>query len=114
MQQTIKDIMIVVFDKAYLRDFYEKGKCTDKKHRYQPSVIKSYKRAIDYLKQAESVEDLYLFKSLNFEALHGDKKGLFSIRAGIQYRIEFNITKHMEESILTICNIIDLTNHYER
>ncbi|MEA4904731.1 MAG: addiction module killer protein, partial [Petrimonas sp.] len=28
--------MIVSFEKEYLRDLYEKGKTTDKKHRFQP------------------------------------------------------------------------------
>lgn len=40
--------MVVTFEGVYLRDLYEKGICTDKKHRYQPSIIKSYKRGIDF------------------------------------------------------------------
>ena len=58
-------------------------------------------------------EDLYPIKSLHFEALHGNKEGLFSVRAGLQYRIEFTLTETMEEPILTICNIIELSNYYD-
>lgn len=105
--------MIITFEEDYLKDYYETGKSDDKKHRYQPSVVKSYKRSIDYLKAASSKEDLYPIKSLHFEALHGSKEGLFSVRAGLQYRIEFTLTETMEESILTICNIIELSNHYD-
>ena len=65
--------MVVTFNEDYLREYYEEGKSDNKKHRYQPSVIKSYKRSIDYLKVASSKEDLYPIKSLHFEALHGDK-----------------------------------------
>ena len=83
--------MIVTFEKDYLRDLYEKGICNDKKHRYQPNVIRSYKRGIDYLKWANRKEDLFRINSLNFEALVGDRRGRFSIRVGLTYRIEFTI-----------------------
>ena len=105
--------MIVTFKEDYLREYYEEGKSDNKKHRYQPSVIKSYKRSIDYLKAASSKEDLYPIKSLHFEALHGNKEGLFSVRAGLHYRIEFTLTETIEEPILSICNIIELSNHYD-
>lgn len=35
--------MIVIFDKDYLRELYETGK-SDKKHRFQPDIIKRYIR----------------------------------------------------------------------
>ena len=40
--------MVVAFEKEYLRDLYETGK-SDKKHRFQPDIVKRYKRGIDYL-----------------------------------------------------------------
>ena len=105
--------MIVIFDKVFLRDIYEKGVCEDKKHPFQLSVIKGFQKGINFLKAVERPEDLYRINSLNFEALKGDKKGLFSIRADRQYRIEFEIIEKSEQSLLRICNIIDLSNHYE-
>lgn len=105
--------MIVIFDKEYLREYYETGKSSDKKHRYQPEIIKCYKKSIDFLKAVPKKEDLFPIKSLNFEALHGDKEGLFSVRAGLKYRIEFSLQETAEEPILTICNIIELSNHYK-
>ena len=36
--------MIVTFDKEYLKELYITGKCSDKKHRFQPDVIKRYAR----------------------------------------------------------------------
>ena len=44
--------MIVEFGEEYLRNLYDKGACSDKKHRYRHDVIKRYKRGIDYLKWA--------------------------------------------------------------
>lgn len=105
--------MIVTFNEQYLKDLYEKGICSNKKHRYQPGTIKSYKRGIDYLKWAECKEDLFRINSLHFEALKGDKRGKFSIRAGIGYRIEFTIKEIEEQTLFIICNIEELSNHYE-
>ena len=105
--------MIVIFEKDYLRELYENGSCKDKKHRYQPNVTKGYKRGIDYLKWASRKEDLFTINSLHFESLHRDKKGLFSIRANLDYRIEFTMTETIDEQILTICNIVELSNHYD-
>ena len=105
--------MIVEFGEEYLRDLYTKGECSDKKHRYRIDVIKRYKRGIDYLKWASRKEDLFRINSLNFEALRGTKAGRFSIRANDQYRIEFTMQETNEEPILTICNIVELSNHYD-
>lgn len=105
--------MIVTFEEEYLRDIYVTGKCNDKKHRYQPDVTKRYKRCVDYLKWAERKEDLFRINSLNFEALHGDKEGRFSIRVNDKYRVEFTLDEYAERSILTICNIVELSNHYD-
>lgn len=103
--------MIVEFEKEYLRDLYTKGKCNDKKHRFQSDVIKRYKNGINYLIWASRKEDLFRINSLHFEALKGDKAGLFSIRVNYQYRIEFRISEISEDSILTICSIIERSNH---
>ena len=81
--------MIVEFEKEYLRDLYTKGKCSDKKHRFQPEVIKRYKNGINYLIWASKKEDLFRINSLHFEALKGEKAGLFSVRVNDQYRIEY-------------------------
>lgn len=105
--------MIVTFEQTYLKELYENGKTSDKKHRFQPSIVKRYKDKINYLKKATSKEELYPIKSLHFEALHGDKKGLFSVKVNDQYRIEFSLTENLEEPILTICNIVELSNHYD-
>ncbi len=104
--------MIVAFEKDYLRELYETGK-SDKKHRFQPDIVKRYKRGIDYLKQARNIEELFLLPSLHYEVLKGDKAGVSSIRVNDQYRIEFTVEQVSEPIIVTICNIIELSNHYK-
>lgn len=106
--------MIVKFDKEYLSELYYDGKCSDKKHRYQPDIVKRYKRRIDTLNDASCIEALYHLNSLEYEVLSGDKEGISSIRVNDKYRIEF-IVSHEEDgkALLTICNIIELSNHYK-
>ena len=105
--------MIVTFDKEYLESLYTKGKSDDKKHRFQPEVIKLYKKRIDLLKRTKRIEELFLFNSINYEVLKGDKNGVSSIRVNDKYRIEFVISNQDTETIVYICNILELSNHYK-
>ncbi len=105
--------MLIAFDQDYLRELYQTGQTKDKRHRYQPQVVKGYIKAVDALKAAKRIEDLYPFKGLNFETLQGDKKGLCSIRANGQYRVEFTISEKNGEQIATLCLILELSNHYQ-
>lgn len=105
--------MIVMFEEEYLRDLYEKGKADDKKHRYQPQIIRGYQKGIKFMKFAKRPDDLRQINSLNFEALHGDREGKFSIRVNDKYRIEFTIDENLDTPVLAVCNITDLSNHYK-
>ena len=103
--------MIVAFEKDYLRELYETGK-SDKKYCWS-DIVKRYKRGIDYLKQARNIEDLFLLPSLHYEVLKGDKAGVSSIRVNDQCRIEFIVEQVSEPIVITVCNIIELSNYYK-
>jgi proteic killer suppression protein len=105
--------MIVTFGQEYLRDLYETGNTTDKKHRFQPDVVKRYRERIKTLETAMRVEDPFVINSLNYEVLKGDKRGISSIRVNNQYRIEFTVRDAGTEPIVTVCNILELSNHYK-
>ena len=102
--------MDIIFEKDYLRELYYDGKTSDKRHRYQPDIVKRYVRVIDILDSVEKVEDLFRYNSLHYETQIGDKAGLESVRVNNQYRIEFSTSV---EGTITICNIIELSNHYK-
>lgn len=51
--------------------------------------------------------------SIHYEVLKGDKAGISSIRVNDQYRIEFTATSDGEDAIVTICSILELSNHYK-
>lgn len=106
--------MFIEFDKDYLRELFEQGRTSDKKHRYQPEVIKGYQKAVASLKRAINVEMLYRLNSLNYEVLKGDKKGISSVRINRQYRLEFTVRDVMNEQIITVCRLLDISNHYKQ
>jgi proteic killer suppression protein len=108
-----KRFMVIKFEKEYLSELYETGRTTDKKYRFQPDVAKRYQARIDTLEGAANVKDLFAINSLHYEVLKGDKKDISSIRVNNKYRIEFKTTQVVSETVVTICNILELSNHYK-
>jgi len=56
---------------------------------------------------------LYRLNSLNYEVLKGDKKGISSVRINRQYRLEFTVRDVVNEQIITVCRLLDISNHYK-
>ena len=102
--------MQVEYEKDYLRELYEKGRCKNKKYRFQAQVVAKYQKRIDTLMVATRKEDLFVFNSLNFEALDN---GYYSIRIDYHYRLEFTLQENGTEPVITICTVTDITNHYQ-
>ena len=48
-----------------------------------------------------------------YEALHGDKEGLSSVRVNDQYRIEFREILDGDKTIAEVVSITELSNHYK-
>ena len=94
--------MVVTFDKEYLKELYEFGKANDKKHRFQPYIVRRYKRCIDIIISVPDVTSLCKYNGLSFEKLSGDKKDFCSVRVNNQYRIEFTTTEVQGEVVTTI------------
>lgn len=104
--------MEINFNETYLRDLYTTGKA-DKKHRYQPEIVRKYIRVIDLMRDEDNVQGLLKYNSLHYEKLLGDKLGLSSVRVNDQYRIEFEEEIEDGKNVATICNITELSNHYK-
>ena len=102
--------MEITFEKNYLRELFYDGEAKDKRHRYQPHIVRKYIRVVNILDSVEKVTDLFRYRALHYEKLMGDKAGLESVRVNDQYRIEF---KSSANDGITICNIIELSNHYK-
>ena len=105
--------MEIIFEQDYLRDLFYEGKTHDKKHRFQPQIVRKYIKVLNLMEALDSTEDLYCFASLHYEVLQGDKKGRESARVNDQYRIEFRSEIVGKDRLITICNILELSNHYK-
>ncbi len=106
--------MIVRFDKKYLEELYLTGKCTDKKHRFQPDIVSRYALRVKQLYAAARIEELFAIHSLNYEVLSGDKDGVSSVRINRQYRLEFMVSvDETKEPVVTVCTITEISNHYQ-
>ena len=58
--------MVIEFEKEYLSELYYEGKCSDKKHRFQPQVIRNYVKRIVILPVRPGVELVQLLGSQGF------------------------------------------------
>ena len=105
--------MLVIFEKEYLRDLYLGNKPKDKRHRYQPEVVRKFIRTIDLMIAQDNVLDLTRYSGLHYEKLTGDKEGLSSVCVNKQYRIEFREIIRGNELFAQVCSIVELSNHYE-
>ena len=106
--------MIVTFEEDYLRELYENGKASDKKHRFQPQVVIRYTRVVELMMAEANVMGLAKYGGLHYEHLHGDKEGLSSVRVNDQYRIEFREILDGDKTIAEMVSLTDLSNHYKK
>ena len=72
-------------------------------------VVKQYQKKVNILISITGLNELYSFRSLNFEALKGNREGQYSIRLNKQYRLLLRINKNEELEII----IIEISKHYE-
>lgn len=105
--------MYIEFGKDYLRELYEEGKVSDKKHRFQPEIIRGYVKRVQLLKRIKGVEELYPLVSLNYEELKGNKAGVSSVRINNKYRLEFTVRKSLHDEVITVCRLLEISNHYK-
>ena len=103
----------IIFEKLLFYAIFLRVGNFSKKYRFQPQIIKKYIRVIDLMESLNSTEDFYRYKALHYEALVGDKKDRESVKVNDQYRIEFRSEVINNERKITICNILELSNHYK-
>jgi toxin HigB-1 len=100
--------MLVQFHNDYLEKLFT-GEPTKGKPKYSEIIVIKFKKCVLILKTVENSVELAKFRGLNFEALKGDKNGLYSIRVDDGYRLEFKI----EKDVIEIVHIEELSNHYK-
>jgi len=107
--------MKIEFEYDYLRELYEEGKASGKRYRFQPGVINQYIKTVAILMKEPDTESLYQYKSLHYERKHGDLQGVEAVYVNKQYRLEFRSrSEGKEPNVITICSLLDLSNHYKK
>jgi len=80
------------------------------KQSFPVEVIKQFKKRIPLLMAITKLDDLRMFKGLNFEYLKGERKGECSIRLNDQYRLIF---VPISENEIKVILVTEISKHYE-
>jgi proteic killer suppression protein len=76
-------------------------------------ILQQFKKKIQILMSIESLDELTFFKSLHFEPLKGNRKGEYSIRLNLQYRLIFSKAQD-DQLLIEILVINEISKHYEQ
>ncbi len=106
--------MNITTDDEALLELYERGKTNAKKYRRLPmQAIKGYKKAVDYMRAARRIEELFPLNGLHYKKLQGDKAGLESVRYNDTWRLVFRSSPLDGSIIITEIELIEISHHYE-
>lgn len=76
-------------------------------------MVKGFKKAVDYMKAAQRIEDLFPLKVLNYEALKGKRKGQESVRCNDAWRLIFRSSLIDGSVIITHIELLEISHHYD-
>lgn len=94
--------MEIIFTRSYLQELYIFGYTLRKKWLFEPEIVQSYRHTIDKLRAANSLEELYAIRSLNFKKLRAEHMGISSLRMKNQYRIICTVSKKDQLNIISV------------
>ena len=105
--------MNIKFDDKALEELYVSGSTKDRKYKkLSQDVVKQYIKAVNYIKAARRVEDLYTIKSLHYEKKKGDLKGVETVWLNAQYRLFFKSSPD-DNGIIVNALLQEISKHYE-
>ncbi len=74
---------------------------------YEPGVVRGFFRVMAIIQSAPDSRDFYMFKSLHYEKLSGDRAGQHSFRLNRQWRLIVRIERDDEGQEVVIIAIVD-------
>ena len=77
------------------------------KTNWPESVVRAYRKKIDFIRQAKDERDLYAWKALRCEKLLGDRSHQHSLRINDQFRLIFEIRKGNPKNVIHVISIED-------
>ncbi|MFY7740568.1 MAG: type II toxin-antitoxin system RelE/ParE family toxin [Flavobacterium sp.] len=106
--------MEVKFQKTYLQDLYQGNSKPYKEYKSNRQLVIQYVKTINKLRAITQIEQLYQIKSLRYEKLKGNLKGLSAVAVNMQYRVIFReAASASNELIIDVLEIEELSKHYE-
>ena len=106
--------MNITSEDEALLELFENGKTSDKKYKRLPiAAIKGYVKAVNKMRAATRIEDLYRLIGLNYEALHGDRKGQESVRCNGAWRLIFKSSPLDGSIVITDIELLEISHHYD-
>ncbi|HYG37596.1 MAG TPA: type II toxin-antitoxin system RelE/ParE family toxin [Cytophagales bacterium] len=103
--------MVIKFNNSYLENL-AKDQSLKGKPKFDKHIVLKFKKTLKILQRMPDTLSLRKLNSLNFEALKGKLKGLYSVRIDYNYRLIFSI----EKDVIRVSEVIvieDLSNHYQ-
>lgn len=105
--------MNITFDDKALEELYERGSTKDHKYKkLSQDVVKQYIKAVNYIKAARRIEDLYVIKSLHYEKKKDDLKGVETVWLNAQYRLLFKRSSD-DNGIIVNALLQEISKQYE-
>lgn len=105
--------MIIFFDDKALEELYYTGHTSDKKYKkLQISIVKAYIKAVNYLRAATRIEDLFRIHSLCYEKKTGDRQGQEFVRINDKYRLRLSSFAGSDGIVVNVL-LIEISKHYE-
>ena len=74
---------------------------------HSAAIVKAYRNRVNFIRQAQDERDLYVWKSLHFEKLQGNRAHQHSIRLNDQWRLILELEGEAPNKKLVIVGIED-------
>jgi proteic killer suppression protein len=74
---------------------------------WPPSVVRAYRKRINFIRQALNERDLYAWKSLQVKKLQGERRSQHVMRLNDQWRLIFQIKELTTGNQIVIISIED-------
>jgi len=105
--------MHITTDDDALLELYTTGKTRDKRYNKLPhSTVIGFVKAVNIMKNASRIEDLYQHHGLNYERMKGSLRDYESVRCDSRYRLMFKSSALENEIVITEVELFEITDHY--
>lgn len=102
--------MTIIFNNTELLELYETGQA--RKYRKVPQhVVRKFPRAVEVLRAAQVIQDIWRFPGYRFERLEG-YPNRYSMRLDRTWRLEMSIDWDDDTCTVGIIGLEELSAHY--